>query len=87
MIAGCSAAGVATFITQPFDVMKTRLMNAPPGKYSGLMSCTVELAVTGPLSFFKGIVPAFIRLAPHTMLTFLFLEQLIANFGYTPTPK
>ncbi|KAA3673913.1 uncharacterized protein DEA37_0004169, partial [Paragonimus westermani] len=27
-------AGVATCITQPFDVMKTRLMNAPPGKYS-----------------------------------------------------
>ncbi|CAH8869041.1 unnamed protein product [Trichobilharzia szidati] len=86
MIASSSAAGVATFITQPFDVMKTRLMNAPPGKYSGLMNCAVDLAITGPLSFFKGLVPAFIRLAPHTVLTFVFLEQLIVNFGHVQTP-
>lgn len=32
--ASIGAAGVATCMTQPFDVMKTRLMNAPPGKYS-----------------------------------------------------
>ncbi|CAH8650703.1 unnamed protein product [Schistosoma bovis] len=87
MIASSSAAGVATFITQPFDVMKTRLMNAPPGKYSDLMSCAVDLAVTGPLSFFKGLIPAFIRLAPHTVLTFVFLEQLIINFGHLPHSK
>lgn len=87
MIASASAAGVATCITQPFDVMKTRLMNAPPGKYSGLLNCGMDIAVTGPLGFFKGLVPAFVRLAPHTILTFVFLEQLKANFGYIPTPK
>lgn len=32
--ASIGAAGIATCMTQPFDVMKTRLMNAPPGKYS-----------------------------------------------------
>ncbi|KAF8569481.1 hypothetical protein P879_06893 [Paragonimus westermani] len=87
MLASASAAGVATCITQPFDVMKTRLMNAPPGKYSGLMSCGMDIAVTGPLGFFKGLVPAFIRLAPHTVLTFVFLEQLKVNFGYVPESK
>ncbi|TPP64576.1 Mitochondrial substrate solute carrier [Fasciola gigantica] len=87
MLASASAAGVATCITQPFDVMKTRLMNAPPGKYSGLASCGLDIAVTGPLGFFKGLVPAFIRLAPHTILTFVFLEQLKANFGYVPVAK
>lgn len=36
---------------------------------------------SGLFGFFKGYVPAFIRLAPHTILTFIFLEQLRLNFG------
>ena len=36
----------------------------------------------GPLAFYKGYVPAFVRLGPHTVLTFLFLEQLKKNFGH-----
>ncbi|CAL8100286.1 unnamed protein product [Calicophoron daubneyi] len=87
MTASASAAGIATCLTQPFDVMKTRLMNAPPGKYSGLLSCGLDLAKTGPLGFYKGLVPAFIRLAPHTILTFVFLEQLKQNFGPIVPPK
>ncbi|KAM7536263.1 hypothetical protein Aperf_G00000086716 [Anoplocephala perfoliata] len=82
--ASIGAASVATCMTQPFDVMKTRLMNAPPGKYSGLLACGVDVLRTGPLGFFKGLVPAFIRLGPQTVLTFLFLEQLKQHFGYIP---
>ncbi|VEL36179.1 unnamed protein product [Protopolystoma xenopodis] len=86
VLASVSAAGIATCMTQPFDVMKTRLMNAPPGTYSGLASCGLGLIKAGgPLAFFKGLVPAFIRLGPHTVLTFVFLEQLKQNFGYIPT--
>ena len=33
--ASITAASVATLLTQPVDVMKTRMMNAPPGTYSG----------------------------------------------------
>lgn len=29
----------------------------------------------------QGLVPAGIRLIPHTVLTFIFLEQLKNNFG------
>nr|CAD7202574.1 unnamed protein product [Timema douglasi] len=29
-----------------------------------------------------GYVPAFVRLGPHTILTFVFLEQLRKNFGF-----
>jgi len=42
-------------------------------------------AKLGPLGFFKGYIPAFIRLAPQTILTFVFLEQLQSHFGYLPT--
>lgn len=34
---------VATLMTQPFDVMKTRMMNAKPGEYS--VSCQTELCL------------------------------------------
>ena len=31
---------------------------------------------------FQGFVPAFVRLGPHTVLTFLFFEQIRLNLGY-----
>lgn len=75
------AGMMATLLTQPLDVMKTRMMNATPGYYNSIMSCAVDIAKAGPLGFFKGFVPAFVRLGPHTVLTFVFLEQIRQNFG------
>ncbi|XP_004539134.2 mitochondrial dicarboxylate carrier [Maylandia zebra] len=74
------AGGCATFLCQPLDVLKTRLMNSK-GEYTGVMHCLQETAKLGPLAFYKGLVPAGIRLIPHTVLTFIFLEQLKKHFG------
>uniref|UniRef100_A0A1A8JRT9 Mitochondrial dicarboxylate carrier n=2 Tax=Nothobranchius TaxID=28779 RepID=A0A1A8JRT9_NOTKU len=74
------AGGCATFLCQPLDVLKTRLMNSK-GEYSGVMHCLRDTAKLGPLAFYKGLVPAGIRLIPHTVLTFIFLEQLKKYFG------
>ncbi|KAJ8246299.1 hypothetical protein GJAV_G00266030 [Gymnothorax javanicus] len=74
------AGGCATVLCQPLDVLKTRLMNSK-GEYSGVVHCLKETAKLGPLAFYKGLVPAGIRLIPHTVLTFVFLEQLRQNFG------
>jgi len=79
------AGGVATVITQPVDVLKTRQMNAKPGEFNSIFHVFVQTAKMGPSAFFKGIIPAFARLAPHTVLQFLILEQLRQNFGYLPT--
>ncbi|VDM55433.1 unnamed protein product, partial [Angiostrongylus costaricensis] len=76
------AASIATMLTQPLDVMKTRLMNAPPGQFKGIVDCFFYTAKLGPAGFFKGFIPAWVRLAPHTVLTFIFFEQLRMNFGY-----
>ncbi|XP_071814952.1 mitochondrial dicarboxylate carrier-like [Apostichopus japonicus] len=76
------AAVCATGMTQPLDVMKTRLMNAPPGQFKGIADCVVYTAKSGPMGFFKGFFPAFVRLGPHTILLFIFFEQLRKNFGY-----
>uniref|UniRef100_A0A7E4VFR8 Mitochondrial dicarboxylate carrier n=1 Tax=Panagrellus redivivus TaxID=6233 RepID=A0A7E4VFR8_PANRE len=77
-----AAASIATLLTQPLDVLKTRLMNAPPGTFKGIADCAVYTAKTGPAGFFKGFLPAWARLAPHTVLTLIFFEQLRMNFGY-----
>ncbi|EHH25302.1 hypothetical protein EGK_09098 [Macaca mulatta] len=79
-VASFIAGGCATFLCQPLDVLKTRLMNSK-GEYQGVFHCAVETAKLGPLAFYKGLVPAGIRLIPHTVLTFVFLEQLRKNFG------
>ncbi|NXX48535.1 DIC protein, partial [Tricholaema leucomelas] len=79
-LASFIAGGCATFLCQPLDVLKTRLMNSQ-GEYRGVAHCAMETAKLGPLAFYKGFVPAAIRLIPHTVLTFVFLEQLRKYFG------
>ncbi|CAG0920155.1 unnamed protein product [Notodromas monacha] len=75
------AGAIATTMTQPLDVLKTRAMNAKPGEFKSLMHLIAYTAKLGPLGFFKGYVPAFVRLGPQTILTFVFFEQLRLSFG------
>ena len=86
-IASLAAGAIATTLTQPLDVLKTRAMNSAPGEFKNLWEIVCHTAKLGPLGFFKGYVPAFVRLGPQTIITFLLLEQLRLNFGYLPEPK
>ncbi|XP_072501428.1 mitochondrial dicarboxylate carrier-like isoform X2 [Notamacropus eugenii] len=79
IIASFIAGLCATLLCQPMDVLKTRMMNAQD--YDGIIHCVLKTAQLGPLAFYKGTFPAAIRLVPHTILTFVFLEQLRLNFG------
>ncbi|KAI1307971.1 Mitochondrial dicarboxylate carrier [Halotydeus destructor] len=82
------AGATATTLTQPLDVMKTRMMNAAPGVYPTIGHCARSIFKDlGPMGFFRGYVPAFVRLAPHTILMFVFFEQLRMTFGYLPVKK
>jgi dicarboxylate transporter 10 len=68
------AGFVATTICSPVDVIKTRIMSATESK--GLAKLMADTYRTeGPGWMFRGWVPSFIRLGPHTIATFLFLEQ------------
>ncbi|XP_043064953.1 mitochondrial dicarboxylate carrier [Drosophila ficusphila] len=87
IVASVISATVATSLTQPIDVVKTRRMNAAPGEYSSLTDVFFKTSKEGPLAFFKGYVPALTRLLPHTVLLFLGLEFLRTHFGYLPEPK
>ena len=72
---------VATAVCSPVDVVKTRVMNATKGQYSSAIQCFGHILKNeGPLAFFKGFVPSWTRLGPHTVLTFLFLGKLSILF-------
>lgn len=72
--ASFAAGFVATTICSPVDVIKTRVMSAK--EKEGLVSVLRGIYRTEGLGWvFRGWVPSFIRLGPHTIATFLFLEQ------------
>ncbi|ORY56124.1 mitochondrial dicarboxylate carrier [Pseudomassariella vexata] len=67
------AGFVATTVCSPVDVIKSRVMSQS-GK-QGLVSLLKDIyAKEGVTWMFKGWVPAFLRLGPQTICTFLFLE-------------
>uniref|UniRef100_A0A0K0FA73 Mitochondrial dicarboxylate carrier (inferred by orthology to a human protein) n=1 Tax=Strongyloides venezuelensis TaxID=75913 RepID=A0A0K0FA73_STRVS len=75
------AAGVATLLTQPVDTIKIRIMNSEPGVFKGYLDCFLYTLKLGPLALYKGLIPAFIRIAPYTILIFIISEELRVNFG------
>ncbi|KAI7856487.1 mitochondrial carrier domain-containing protein [Circinella umbellata] len=66
----------ATTACNPADVIKTRVMSAKDGNKSALSVMAQMYKAEGLGSFFKGWTPAFIRLGPQTIITFVVLEQL-----------
>lgn len=67
---------VATTVCSPADVVKTRIMNAK-GTSGGAASILTNAIKNEGVGFmFRGWLPSFIRLGPHTIVTFLALEQL-----------
>ncbi|KAI6715616.1 hypothetical protein JHW43_001818 [Diplocarpon mali] len=68
------AGFVATTVCSPVDVIKTRVMSSHESK--GLATLLADVyKMEGVGWMFRGWVPSFVRLGPHTIATFLFLEQ------------
>ncbi|XP_037956608.1 mitochondrial dicarboxylate carrier-like [Teleopsis dalmanni] len=85
-LSSVTAATAATTLTQPIDLVKTRAMNAKPGDYESLSHIAAGIGKLGPYGFFKGFLPAFVRVGPHTILMFLIMEQLRLHFGIIEQP-
>lgn len=74
--ASLMAGLVATTVCSPADVVKTRIMNAR-GSSQGAQSILRDAVKQEGIGFmFRGWLPSFVRLGPHTIATFLVLEQL-----------
>lgn len=72
---------VTTIASMPVDIAKTRIqsMKIIDGKpeYSGAINVlTRTIRSEGIFSLWKGFTPYYFRLGPHTVLTFIFLEQM-----------
>lgn len=82
-LASLMAGFVATTVCSPVDVVKTKVMSA--GNHGSSSSGDAGKGVFGVVRglfredgmrwIFRGWTPAFIRLGPHTIATFVFLEQ------------
>ena len=72
--ASVAAGFIATTVCSPADVIKTRVMSAKESE--SLVSLLSRIFRTeGAGWMFRGWVPSFVRLGPHTVATFVFLEE------------
>ncbi|XP_058750151.1 mitochondrial dicarboxylate/tricarboxylate transporter DTC [Vicia villosa] len=66
----------------PFDYVKTQIQKMQPdaeGKYpyTGSLDCAVKtFKAGGPFKFYTGFPVYCVRIAPHVMMTWIFLNQL-----------
>ena len=73
MVASVFAVGFSC----PADVIKSRMQNMQPSEYTGPIDCAKKLIHNeGVLALYKGYTPAFIKLAPHTVISFIILDTL-----------
>uniref|UniRef100_UPI00358E2B64 mitochondrial 2-oxoglutarate/malate carrier protein n=1 Tax=Myxine glutinosa TaxID=7769 RepID=UPI00358E2B64 len=72
---------VTTAASMPVDIAKTRVQNmkiidGKPEYKNGMDVLVRVIRLEGVFSLWKGFTPYYARLGPHTVLTFIFLEQL-----------
>ncbi|KAM5179653.1 dicarboxylate carrier UCP2-like [Mantella aurantiaca] len=66
-----------TVIASPVDVVKTRYMNSAKGQYRSALNCCLTMfKKEGPLAFYKGFMPSFLRLGSWNIVMFVTYEQL-----------
>ena len=69
-------------VSNPVDVVKSRMQNQKVGKkgevkYNNMADCFVKiLGEEGILTFWSGFVPAFVKLAPYTIISLILAEKL-----------
>jgi len=80
--ASAIAGFFASFLSLPFDFVKTRLQKqqkGPDGKlpYKGMADCFSKVAKQeGMLRFYRGFATYYVRIAPHSMVTLIVADYL-----------
>ncbi len=72
---------VACLVMNPFDVVMVRLYNqsSQQALYSGPFNCAYKtVRAEGLLALWKGLVPHYLRVGPHTVIVLVLLEQIRA---------
>jgi solute carrier family 25 (mitochondrial oxoglutarate transporter), member 11 len=79
------SASIASIVTAPVDIVKTRLMNmqsmsvkGSSGEYTSAWDCVKRTVATeGIFGLYKGLIPTFARLAPHTIVMWVTNESVM----------
>lgn len=86
-VASMMSGFITTVASMPVDIAKTRLQNmkvSADGKaeYRGTIDVLSRVVrQEGLFALWKGFTPYFCRLGPHTVLTFIFLEQMNSAYN------
>eukprot|EP00050_Salpingoeca_kvevrii_P009122 m.307334 g.307334 ORF g.307334 m.307334 type:complete len:295 (-) comp19872_c0_seq1:105-989(-) len=82
---------VCAITTAPLDNIKTRIMNQPFDArgvgliYKNSVDCAVKTFKSeGMLGLYKGFLPQWLRIGPHTIVTFIVYEHLRHLAGMKP---
>lgn len=76
---------VATTVSQPFDVIKTRVMNDQGVSFKGPLDCLLKTVRQESIfALFRGWFPSYCRLGAWSFIFFPIYEQLrsLTNLGY-----
>jgi len=73
IVSALSGACAGVFISNPLDVVKTRIQMYPGSNPSTIVR---NIASEGPLAFYKGVFPSLTKSIPHSVISFVVLEQL-----------
>lgn len=78
---GMLAGIFASIVTQPADVIKTK-MQLYPNEFNGIWSASFFVYKKyGPLGYFKGIVPRMLRRTLMTAMAWTVYEEITRNIG------
>ncbi|XP_050301587.1 mitochondrial thiamine pyrophosphate carrier [Anthonomus grandis grandis] len=75
---GSIAGSVATLVSFPFDVVRTRFVAQSEHKkvYHTMLSATIKIYQTeGPLVLFRGLWPTILQVGPHAGAQFMFYRM------------
>jgi len=91
IVSSFAAGFFAATTTSPVDVVKTRMMNQAkdsrgrPKVYKGTTDCFIKIIKhEGIFGLYKGFIPNWMRIGPHTVVSFLIFEQLRKLIGMRP---
>lgn len=76
---------VTTIFSMPIDIAKTRIQNMKTidgvPEFKGVSDVFLKIFRSeGVFALWKGFFPYYARLGPHTVLTFIFMEQMTAAY-------
>lgn len=76
------ASFAANCVANPFDVVKSRIQQASdPSQYASMMDCARKsIADEGLVVLWRGFTPAFVKLAPYSIISLTLLEKFTALY-------